>query len=210
MTLTLQPSEVARRRELLLIDIRPIPERHSILGFIPTSLALPLAGDVAGALAQLEALHHRTGFVLCCTSGRRSAQACGVLAEHAEFPLFHLEGGQLAWEAAGLPMCQFREEPADFPADPVMFRRYFVSCFVAENTEIALDHQLSQTDPYRMLQACFREAKVSWDHPTIEGLYRVLDIAAVAAHQAGGDLAHIADNLGTMHAILRAIERASG
>jgi rhodanese-related sulfurtransferase len=203
------PVEVARRRELLLIDIRPLWERRSELGFLPASIALPLAGEPGEQLTQLEALGHTTGLVLSCASGRRSGQAWEALRGAASFPIHHLEGGQLAWEAAGLPVCRVARETADCPADVMAFRRHLIACFVAENTEVALDHRRAEVAPYQGLLACFQAAGVPWEQPTIEGLYRVLDRAGVATFQAGGDLRHIARNLSEMHALLGALERAA-
>ncbi|MEE4288976.1 MAG: rhodanese-like domain-containing protein [Erythrobacter sp.] len=42
--------------------------------------------------------------VLYCRSGRRSAMVGEKLAGHTGEPAAHLEGGILAWEAAGLPI----------------------------------------------------------------------------------------------------------
>jgi rhodanese-related sulfurtransferase len=193
---------VAERRELLLVDIRPLSERRSEIGFIPASIAVPL--DELAELADLDA-----EIVLYCMSGRRSASAREALAARWSRPPLHLHGGLLAWEAAGLPVCRAPAEGITCPADVLSFRRLLIACFVAINAEVALDHARTQIDPYAMLQACFSHAGVSWDEPTIDGLYRVLDWAGVTSFRSGCDLRLIATNLSEMYATLDALARAN-
>lgn len=202
--------EAEGRRELLLIDIRPVAERRSELGFIPGSLSAPFPPQRDGLEAWLDAIGPSSGLVLCCTSGRRSAAAWDALAGRVEVPLFHLIGGQLSWEASGLPMCRVDEPESDPPSDLIALRRHLIACFIAENAEVALDHEDAQSDPYEMLQRCFQQERVPWEQPTVEGFFRVLDRAAAATRQAGGDTARIAANLGAMYALLGALERRAG
>jgi len=204
--MTIEATEAESRRDLLLVDIRPLPERLSELGFLPGSLSLPLEGDDREQLALLEALPWSSGLVLCCTSGRRSARAWAAFEGRLPGPLFHLEGGLLAWGAAGLPLCKASEEAPDPPADLLDFRRRLIACFVAENTEVALDRDAADANPYADLRGCFAAAGVPWDHPTLPGFYRVLDQAALATRRAGGNSANIARNLSAMYAMLRALE----
>jgi hypothetical protein len=51
-----------------------------------------------------------------------------------------------------------------------------------------------------------RARGVPWEEPTIDGLYRVVDWASIATFRAGGNLADIAENVGGMVAMLRALE----
>jgi rhodanese-related sulfurtransferase len=207
--LTLEPTGVARRRDLLVIDIRPAVERHAALGFIPASLALPLTGvpaeEARTALADLGARAGGGDVVLYCTSGRRSAEVCQALGMPR---VANLAGGLLGWEAAGLPICRITTVPAGHPASVLEYRRHLVACFVGENTEVALD-QAANAEPWPLLQSCFDRAGVPFDAPTVEGLYRVLDWAGLSTFRAGGDLRRIAANLVEMHGMLRALELAT-
>lgn len=203
----LAPAEVTRRRELILVDLRPHDERMA-LGFIPTSVSVPSSGDHGELLAWLDWWRPAAGVVLHCTSGRRSAAAWQALSGRASVPLHHLDGGLHAWEAAGLPVCRVRDATLVEPlTDALAFRRHLLACFVAETTEVSLDHDRAPGDPEATLRACFREAGVAWDAPTVEGLHRVLDLTALATYQAGGDLEHIAANLAAMLALLRTVLR---
>lgn len=204
----LQPADFATRRDLVLVDLRPASERRSEVGFLPASLSLPKAtwDDAEPTLVELAALDDVKAIALYCTSGRRSAEARESLEKQSALPVWNLEGGVLAWEAAGLPVCRLSKAPPDFPRSVLEYRRHLVACFVGANAEIALDSG-ARAEPYEMLLGCFERAGVPWEEPTIDGLYRVLDWAAVTTFRAGGSLADIAENVGGMVTMLRALER---
>ncbi len=204
---TLQPTDFAARRDVVLVDLRPTSERRSEVGFLPASLSLPRATwDTAEAtLAELAALDDVSAIALYCTSGRRSAEARAALEAESAIPVWSLEGGVLAWEAAGLPVCRVAPAPAQSPRTVMEYRRHLLACFVGANAELALDTD-ARAEPYQMLLECFERARVSWDEPTVEGLYRVVDWAAIATFRAGGSLAGIAENVGSMVAMLGAID----
>jgi rhodanese-related sulfurtransferase len=202
------PADVVRRRDLVLVDIRETVERRAPeTGFLPASLALPPASwsSTEGTLAMLGTLDDVRGIVVHCLSGRRSEEARAILSKRTPLPIFDLEGGVLAWEAEGLPVCRVLREPVDPPKSLIDYRRHLLACFVGANAELALDRGMSP-EPDRVLAECFRRARVPWEEPTIAGLYRVLDWSGVAMFRAGGRLRDIADNLVRMHAILRTIE----
>lgn len=203
----MHPEAVARHPELLLVDLRPAAERRSELGFVPVSLGLPLAGTEEELRALLARERVAEGVVLCCTSGRRSGRLREALAQRFSAPLFSLEGGVFGWEAAGLPLCRVQPASPEGIVDGPGFRDYLVSCFVAESAEVALDHGVQRPDPLGSLEACFADAGVSWERPTLEGLFRVIDRAALAMWRAGGSLAHIATNVSEMYSLLEAVEK---
>ncbi|NUO51403.1 MAG: hypothetical protein HOV80_21320 [Polyangiaceae bacterium] len=204
---TLQPADFATRRDLVLVDLRPTSERAEV-GFLPASLSLPRStwGDAEAPLAELAALDDVSAIALYCTSGRRSLDARAALEALSAIPVMNLEGGFLAWEAAGLPVCRVSKPPAEHPRSVLEYRRHLLACFVGANAELALD-QGARAEPYQMLLDCFERAGVPWEEPTIDGLYRVLDWASIATFRAGGNLADIAENVGGMVAMLRALEQ---
>jgi rhodanese-related sulfurtransferase len=205
---SLQPGDFATRRDLVLVDLRPTSERHSEVGFLPASLSLPRStwDDAEAPLAELAALDDVSAIALYCTSGRRSLEARAALEALSAIPVWNLEGGFLAWEAAGLPVCRVSKPPAEHPRTVLEYRRHLLACFVGANAELALDKG-ARTEPYQLLLECFERAGVPWEEPTIDGLYRVLDWASIATFRAGGNLADIAENVGGMVTMLRALEQ---
>ena len=99
----LTPEEVRdgiARGTMVLIDVREPLE--FVEGRIPGSLLFPLSTFDARALPDVSPKK----LVFSCRSGRRSVTAFNAAAD-AGLPAFgHLEGGILAWSAAGLPVIQ--------------------------------------------------------------------------------------------------------
>ncbi len=79
----------------LLLDVREAHEWEA--GHAPGVHHLPL-GSVA---ARLDTLSMATRIVVVCRSGRRSAAATALLLQSG-FDAVNLEGGMVAWHAAGL------------------------------------------------------------------------------------------------------------
>ena len=80
----------------LVIDVRePREFQH---GHIPQAQLMPLPTLLAGPLK----LPRDRPLVLVCRGGRRSARAAAVLASAGYADIVILEGGMLAWQAAGL------------------------------------------------------------------------------------------------------------
>lgn len=190
-----------------MIDIRPREERYSELGWIPASLSL--SGVGAERLSWLrEQLEGSETAVLYCTSGRRSEKTLAILGAEYPRPLAHLRGGVLGWSAAGLPTCGLVDvEPPDFLLSleaPSQFRQALTSCFVAATMESTLSDD--DADPMQTLRSCYEIEGVSWEDPSIDDLYYVIDRMALASRRLGGDLATIVENTNTMH---EALERMS-
>ena len=99
--ITLTPDELAARMaagNVRLIDVRTDAEVAD--GVIPGAEHIPLDQFDPAALD----LSDGRDVVLYCRSDRRSAVAGAKLAETTGEPATHLEGGILAWEAAGQPV----------------------------------------------------------------------------------------------------------
>ena len=92
----LSPAQAAARDDLLLVDVRGADEREETRA--PQSVHIPL-GQVEAQLARLP--RDRT-IAFICRSGGRSGMAAEVAARRG-LDVANVDGGMLAWEAAGLP-----------------------------------------------------------------------------------------------------------
>lgn len=96
----IRPGDAASRlSEMHVVDVRQPDEFDGGLGHIAGAVLVPL-GDLEGALDRLP---RAEDLLVVCRSGRRSGQACDVLARHGFSRLYNLDGGVLAWVDAGLP-----------------------------------------------------------------------------------------------------------
>ncbi|MFO6446198.1 rhodanese-like domain-containing protein [Erythrobacter sp. NE805] len=99
----LSPEELAARVKagnIRLIDVRT--EAEVAEGTIPGAEHIPLDRFDPARLD----LSDGREVVLYCRSGRRSGIAAERLASVTGAPVEHLEGGILAWEAAGMPVAK--------------------------------------------------------------------------------------------------------
>lgn len=98
----LAPADLRRRLDagepLQIVDVREAPEFAG--GRIAGARLIP-QGELAGRAAGLD---RSRPVVLVCRSGKRSEQAREKLAALGFPQLACLEGGLMAWEAAGLPV----------------------------------------------------------------------------------------------------------
>ncbi len=90
----------ARLDGYLVVDVREASELTGPLGHIASALHHPL-GTLPGALAGMP-LDRR--MLLVCRSGRRSHDACALLAVQGFTDVTNLAGGMIAWNEAGLPV----------------------------------------------------------------------------------------------------------
>lgn len=98
---SLSPEELAERikaGDVRLIDVRT--EEEVAEGTIPGAEHVALDRFDPAAIATDDGRE----VVFYCRSGRRSAIAAEKLAEATGAPVAHLEGGIIAWEAAGQPV----------------------------------------------------------------------------------------------------------
>jgi rhodanese-related sulfurtransferase len=197
-------AELAADTTYKIVDLRPWDERLGELGFIPASVRID--DDVV-----LLALCAQEPVALTCLSGKRSAaRAAELRAVGAR--VFELDGGMLAWQAAGLPVCGLANTDAEIPQIKTLAEapRKLAACFVAEQVELALDHGDEDLDAMAALRALFEAEGVRWDAPTLVGLHSVLDRAAEYSRRAGNPLARIAHNLDRYTAALRALQDQAG
>lgn len=107
MVATIQPQELAQRYQrgepIALIDVRTPAEYEEI--HVTFARNVPL--DRLDPQAIPEGRNGQPLYVIC-RSGSRSKQACEKLAA-AGLNVVSVEGGTLAWEAAGLPVVRGRK-----------------------------------------------------------------------------------------------------
>jgi rhodanese-related sulfurtransferase len=82
----------------VVIDVRT-PEEYAS-GHIPGAVNIPF-DEVAQRVGEVDAPH---GVALYCMVGPRARKGEAALLELGYGPVFHLEGGLAAWQAAGLPV----------------------------------------------------------------------------------------------------------
>jgi rhodanese-related sulfurtransferase len=98
---------------VLIVDVRAYEELTGPLGYIPTSVHVPLA-----RVSDLVRLGPRARLVLVSKDGRRAAIAARLLELCGLTTAAALEGGLLAWRAAGLPCTREAQGiVSDLPAD---------------------------------------------------------------------------------------------
>jgi rhodanese-related sulfurtransferase len=90
-------AELLRDDEIQLVDVREDYEREA--GHVAGSLHLPLAELTAAA----PTIDPGRPIVFVCRVGARSSMAAWSFAR-AGYDAHNLEGGMLAWAAAGLPL----------------------------------------------------------------------------------------------------------
>lgn len=90
--------------ELQVVDVRAPAETAG--GTLPGATEIPLAV----LLESLDALDRQTPVVTYCGSGYRSQIAASALSESGFVDVTDLLGGYAAWESAGLPVSQSRDE----------------------------------------------------------------------------------------------------
>ena len=87
----------------MLVDVRELAEFQEISApgaiNVPLSLIQKMGPD---AYRNLGVDPDAEGLLVICRSGGRSGMACGGLGENA----INVDGGMLAWQAAGLPVNQ--------------------------------------------------------------------------------------------------------
>jgi phage shock protein E len=98
----LSPSELRARlgdsSALVAIDVRT-PEEFAE-GHVPGAINIPV-DQIVERISEVRAPH---GMALYCKLGPRSRRGEAALLAAGYGPLFHLDGGFMAWQAQGLPV----------------------------------------------------------------------------------------------------------
>ncbi len=94
---------IAKDSSMVLLDVRTTEEFHGESGHIAKALLMPVE-DLERRIQDLEQFKSRT-IVVYCRSGRRSANAAGLLTGRG-FTAVNLEGGILRWRELGYPVIQ--------------------------------------------------------------------------------------------------------
>lgn len=206
----LLPASLAEDRLTRIVDIRSRAERLAGIGYIPGSRLFP--GELLAADSALleDAYAKDMPLAIVCQSGRRSAELCPYLWAAGFLRARSLQGGMLAWGAAGLPTCAVVEPlPQDVPLVTRIdrFPRVLAACFVASTAEHAgPDPMWEGRDPAELVRALVSEEQRGAPHTTVSTLERVLDRLAEIARMRGFPLEVIQWNVDRMSAALRRIE----
>lgn len=204
--LEISVNDVAKRRELRVIDIRPRCERWAGMGLIPGSVS-PRGTLDAEIRAHLEI---GVPVVLTCLTGRRS------LGEALHFPggnVRSMEGGLLRWQAAGLPVLgadgdfNFIANSTAKPPQLSQLKRALVACFVAEVIEAAEDDDV---DPMSLLDECFSLLGVDPEQHSVGELLQVVEWAAARSRELGNGYERIASNTSMFLHEMQPLCRAAG
>ena len=188
------PHALIHRQDWSVVDVRAEQERRDpTLGLIPGSLHWSQDQPHDGLLA----LAAQGPLALVCLSGRRSLELAQTLARRAEHPVASLDGGLLAWAAAGAPLSgkDIPRAPLD-SSPPAALYAQLRSCFVAQLTETMLTREDDVTDnPLELLMRCFARVGCTPQQATIRQWERVLDDAAATSRRRGTPIEVIAAHL---------------
>ena len=103
MTRSINVQEAAARQKLgsVIIDVREVDEFNAISAPDTINVPLSIIQKIGKeAFRNVGVNPESDGLLMICRSGGRSAMACSILGDNA----INVEGGMLAWEAAGLPI----------------------------------------------------------------------------------------------------------
>lgn len=203
------PLVLASSREIAIVDIRGAEERQ-LMGFIPG--ALPISPQILQTQPQqsLAVLPPQTPVAISCLRGHRSAPIAEWLAAQGIMePVYTLEGGVLAWQSAGLPLCNVSSTQPDPVTDISGLIQLIRSCFVAESVEAMLSNpaQASTNDgfnPRKEVERILAEALEQHPDQTV-ALSRVIERLAVMARRHGHPLEHIVANVDRLNATIQNI-----
>lgn len=100
-SISVRDAEERQQSGAMLVDVREIDEFNAISAPDAVNVPLSIIQKIGKeAFRNMGVDPESDGLLVICRSGGRSAMACGVLGENA----INVEGGMLAWEAAGLPI----------------------------------------------------------------------------------------------------------
>lgn len=97
---TIQALAEAAEPDHVILDVREDWEYAE--GHVPGAVLIPL-GQLA---SRVDELPNDVAIYVICRSGNRSLQASTILQEAGKQDIRNVQGGTLAWQAAGLPIEQ--------------------------------------------------------------------------------------------------------
>lgn len=100
-SISVQQAAELQKNGALMVDVRELDEFNAVSA--PGALLVPLSQIQRDGLSAFNAAGidpHTVGLLIICRSGGRSGMVCDALGETA----INVEGGMLAWQAAGLPV----------------------------------------------------------------------------------------------------------
>jgi rhodanese-related sulfurtransferase len=100
-SMTVQQAALLQKDGAVLVDVREPEEFNAVSA--PGTILVPLSKIQREGLSAFNASGidpHQQGLLLICRSGGRSGMVCEALGESA----INVEGGMIAWQAAGLPI----------------------------------------------------------------------------------------------------------
>lgn len=202
--------ELARRREIRIVDVRDADERDSGIGIIPGSRMFVRRTIYKKPQRFLRV--YRLDWPLCfaCLSGKRSERLVPFVQQLGFRYVYNLRGGLLAWAGDELPLgAQCDREPSNILTGLRMEQvaRQLVSCYVAEAVENALNTgaDLDGFDPRETIDQFLAEERPAGGH-TEASLLEVLDRVTEQARLDGHPLARIARNMDRMRRMVMMAE----
>jgi rhodanese-related sulfurtransferase len=209
MLKTIVPSKdlEAQLKDFHVVDVREPGERVSNIGYMPTSVSLPLAQILEGGASPNVGKH--TPLLMVCRSGRRSERAGIALVERGFTNVTNLDGGTLAWLEAELATVLLSERTPDAVTPTVeQTRDALVACFIdagQQRAAMAGETQSNDAMLVTFLRGVFAGARVDFEAPSKRGLTDV--VAALAAHvKSTHDLESIARNSAEIMSLVEAID----
>ena len=101
LSVTVQEAAARQKGGAVIVDVREIDEFKAVSAPDVINVPLSLIQKIGKEAIRNRDVNPETdGLLVICRSGGRSAMACGAIGENA----INVEGGMLAWEAAGLPL----------------------------------------------------------------------------------------------------------
>ena len=99
-SISVQQAAALQKNGAVLVDVREPEEFEAVSA--PGSILIPLSQIQREGLSAFNTADidpHTEGLLLICRSGGRSGMVCEALGDSA----INVEGGMIAWQAAGLP-----------------------------------------------------------------------------------------------------------
>ncbi len=99
-SISVQQAAALQKNGAVLVDVREPEEFEAVSA--PGAILIPLSQIQREGLSAFNTADidpHTEGLMLICRSGGRSGMVCEALGESA----INVEGGMIAWQAAGLP-----------------------------------------------------------------------------------------------------------